>query len=209
MGLGDLFDFDEVAYRNLCSTLSTHDLRKREKDKKRKGTGGAVSMAVGGLMAIPTSGLSLIGSVYGARKLSIAEQKLDIIVAELHRRGIPQQKETARDILIPIITGAVGMGLEMGVESGIGDLMTASAMEKATEEATEKILECGYSWPSKQVDAVANPGARELRPESLTYPPSQLSTTPQPSFLEALVVLLIIAIFVLLLVAIYRRLPSF
>jgi hypothetical protein len=86
MGLQDLLEFDEAAYKEKAKSMPLSELISRVNEKKNEIKGGYGHSFWGGFFAPSTGGLSLLESAYGARKVDVAEQKLKIISDELERR---------------------------------------------------------------------------------------------------------------------------
>jgi hypothetical protein len=66
--------------------------------------------------AVFTFGASLAVSAYGGRRLYVATKKLELIKAELTKRGISLHEFQKRDALIPAVAGLVGAGIGFGVD---------------------------------------------------------------------------------------------
>ena len=117
MGLDDLLHFDAPSYAQKISTLSTPDLQVREREKIRQFLSGSCSAGLGLGTAAATGGISLGFTALAGRNMQIANGKLDIIQAELCKRGVPiHDKLTGEDKLVPIMGGVVGMAVGGAVE---------------------------------------------------------------------------------------------
>lgn len=136
MAIDDLFGFDEAKYRSKVANWEAAHLRKSEVVKLRQ-ENGAVASGLGGVFLAPmTGGLSLLGSAYGARRYSIASQKLKIIQEELDTRGLPRHTLTDRDEVIPVLSSMVGLGVGFGVgldaaAGAAGDHIAGTAAQQA------------------------------------------------------------------------------
>lgn len=112
MGIDDLFHFDQPAYALKVSTLSNQELKQRERDKIRQFLSGSCSAGLGLGTAAATGGISLGFTALAGRNMQVANGKLDIIQAELRRRGIAtHDKLTSDDKMVPIMGGVVGMAV--------------------------------------------------------------------------------------------------
>jgi hypothetical protein len=115
MALGDTFGFDEAKYAEKIKSYTTQRLHEDEQIKYRQRVGAGVSTGGGILLAPLTGGVTLIGSLYGARRLSIADQKLHIIEAELKSRGIEPFTPKDSDVFIPAAITAATLGIAHGL----------------------------------------------------------------------------------------------
>ena len=119
MGLNDTFGFDEAAYARQISNeekYPTYSLKENEIVKHRQHVSAGASTGVGiGLIPF-TMGLSLLGSAYGARRLYIANKKLELIQAELTRREVALHNPTKRDFFIPFGVSMATLGLGAGAD---------------------------------------------------------------------------------------------
>ncbi|KAF3765215.1 hypothetical protein M406DRAFT_331524 [Cryphonectria parasitica EP155] len=125
MGLHDIFDFDEPAYRAKCAERSTPKLQEEEIRKLRQHFATSASIALGLSHAVQTAGLTVGVSAFGLRRYWIAKQKLAIIREELTRRGVALHDMTKRDAGIPLGASLAGMGLGAGVGHLVGDVVAA------------------------------------------------------------------------------------
>ncbi|KAJ4247477.1 hypothetical protein NW762_013153 [Fusarium torreyae] len=116
MTVGDFFDFDEIEYARRISSYDLDRLRQQEVVKTRQHTAAVCSITTGFLGSIPSFGGTLVLSAYGARRLSVASRKLDLIKAEITKRGIALHELQKRDVLIPFTACCVGMGVGFGLE---------------------------------------------------------------------------------------------
>ncbi|KAH0283458.1 hypothetical protein M436DRAFT_82368 [Aureobasidium namibiae CBS 147.97] len=114
MGLDDIMGFDAGAYTAKVRKMDAAELRQREVYKTRQIYSGSWSLGAGIGLAFFTAGISLAGSAYGLRRISIAEQKLAIVQEELKNRELALYKERKRDFLIPMAIGVVTMGVSCG-----------------------------------------------------------------------------------------------
>lgn len=133
MGISDLFDsFDAAAYRRRIRRLSRDEICKREIQKRRQLYGAGFKMAGGTALAPFTMGISFIRTGLGARQYDIAKQKLTVIQQIMREEGWKFHNETKRDVLIPLVSnligigvGVVGIGAGGVVDAGLGQLASA------------------------------------------------------------------------------------
>ncbi len=128
MGLDDLFHFDAPSYAHKAAQMSTPDLRRREEVKIRQFLAGSCSVGLGVAAAAPTGGISLGFVALAGRNMDVAMKKLEIIQAELTRRGVPlHDKLSTADRLVPIVGGVTALGVGMGMEGAFLDSGGAAA----------------------------------------------------------------------------------
>jgi len=121
MHFDDFFDFDEGVYAAKIRALSNSELKARETEKTRQVFSGFTAAGGGLGAAAATGGMSLVFTGIGARKADIAKKKLELVLFELQRRGVPLKDGfTKSDIAIPAIGGLVGLGVGTGVEGMLG-----------------------------------------------------------------------------------------
>lgn len=123
MGLHDTFDFDEAAYRLKCAERPTAKLQEEEIKKLRQHFAASASMAIGLSHAVHTAGLTLGVSAWGLRRYFVAKEKLEIIRAELTRRGVPLHDMEKRDAAIPLGASMAGLALGAGLGHVVGNVM--------------------------------------------------------------------------------------
>ncbi|SPJ89725.1 uncharacterized protein FTOL_13086 [Fusarium torulosum] len=87
------------------------------------------SITTGAAGALLSGGGTLLLSAYGARRLSVAHSKLELIQAELTKRGIALHEIQKRDILIPVGASIVGMGVGIGIDEAAAVATNAIPME--------------------------------------------------------------------------------
>ncbi|KAK5655164.1 hypothetical protein OQA88_6063 [Cercophora sp. LCS_1] len=136
MGIDDLLSFDAPLYTTKIRSLSTPDLQAREITKTRQFLSGSCTAGLGLGTAAATGGISLGFTALAGRNMQIAMAKLEIIKAELARRGVPtRDKLSTGDIVVPAVGGVVGMVVGAGVEGemvedhGIGEAIGPTAGE--------------------------------------------------------------------------------
>lgn len=97
MTLEDFFHLSEEEFADRISKLSDEELMKDDIHNCRAMHSGAYGAAIGALEAPVTAGMSLVGSAIGLRKRNVAKRRLEIIHAEVIKRGLPstnRQSET-------------------------------------------------------------------------------------------------------------------
>ncbi|KAH0429845.1 hypothetical protein CcaCcLH18_08127 [Colletotrichum camelliae] len=122
MTVKEFSHFDKHEYAKRVSEMSATELAKIEITKTRQLF--ASSFAGGACMAtaLPSHGLSLAVLPYHMRNGYLAQEKLEVVQAELRKRNIPLHDIQKRDILIPVVAGCAGIAV--GVEiSGISDVV--------------------------------------------------------------------------------------
>lgn len=116
MVISDFIDFDEHEYANRISQYDTERLFKQEVRKVRQQVSAGTSAGLGLVTAVFTAGLSLVTSAIGVRRLYVAAVKLELIKKELTRRGFPLYDTRMRDVLIPVTTSLLTLGVGTGLE---------------------------------------------------------------------------------------------
>ncbi|OAP58653.1 hypothetical protein AYL99_07743 [Fonsecaea erecta] len=127
MGVQDFIRFDPDDYRAKVRNYDDQELQKKEVVLIRTAYSGQAGIVSGAVLAPSTGGASVIGCVAAGRTIHLVEQKLEVVRAELTRRGLPLHEKTTRDHAIPVTTGSIAgaMGLGMGMEGHM--LGTAAA----------------------------------------------------------------------------------
>ncbi|KAL5622496.1 hypothetical protein FOBRF1_001746 [Fusarium oxysporum] len=129
MTIGDFFDFNKAEYARRISFYDVNRLRKQEVVKIRQHTAAVCSITTGAAGALLSGGGTLLLSAYGARRLSVAHSKLELIQAELTKRGIALHEIQKRDILIPVGASIVGMGVGVGIDEAAAVATNTIPME--------------------------------------------------------------------------------
>ena len=134
MGFGDLFEFDGAAYRARVKTMTWSELRKREVEKYRQQYSSSAAAGGGVGLAPFTVGLSLFGTAYALRCIDVAEQKHNIVVAELTSRGHALYKPDWKDAVIPALCGMAGTYIGLGIGAAVPtDALNAAAGSFVTD----------------------------------------------------------------------------
>lgn len=130
MVLKHILHFDDNAYRKaLHDTNDYPDEKLAQQDirKTRQAVAAVCAIGTGVGGAFLTSGATLVVAGLGARRLSVAERKLELIHAELKLRHLKIHKATKRDVLIPLVTCSVGTAIGAGIDIGVRDLLHTAA----------------------------------------------------------------------------------
>ncbi|PVH76104.1 hypothetical protein DL98DRAFT_536010 [Cadophora sp. DSE1049] len=128
MGLDDFFHFDSDEYAAKLAYYSDIEIKQREVTKMRQFISGSCAVGGGLGAAAATGGLSLSISAIGARRAVVANRKLNLIRAELTRRGIVFHKMTMRDRMIPAASALVSLGVGTVVGLELADVSGSSAV---------------------------------------------------------------------------------
>jgi len=78
-------------------------------------------MIVGGLAAIPTCGVSIVGTIIGGRRVDVNTDRIQMIEVQLRKKGWDGHKKNWKDYALPVALGAVGLGFSTGVEGALID----------------------------------------------------------------------------------------
>jgi hypothetical protein len=149
MGVQDFVKFDVDDYRWKVRGWDDKTLQRKEVVLIRTSYSSTAGVISGVVMAPGTGGASLIGSVAGGRAMVLVEQKLEVVRAELSRRGLPLHVTKTRDQAIPTVTG--GMAGAMGLVSGMeGHLVGTAAAAGANLVGVEtKKLDRVHTAPDR------------------------------------------------------------
>lgn len=164
MALKDLPKFNAADYAKELKQHSTAELKNREIRKKRQQWSGFFSVTGGVLGAVHSFGGTLAVSALGARRWSIASQKLALIRAELQERDINLHKTEAKDITIPFISFAVGAGVGLGLHE-ITDAVTnvdAPQCKWGFSSGAKSTLEAAINNPEDFTEGMSSGVAEEL-----------------------------------------------
>lgn len=135
MGLDDLLDFDSPSYAAKIRNLSTPQLKGREEEKARQFLSGSCSLGLGAGSLAATGGLSAIWMGFSARNMDVAYQKLDIIQAELTRRGVPlKEGVSGADKKVAVVGGLTSLVVGGVMQEGLGDGRLAESATPGIEE---------------------------------------------------------------------------
>lgn len=100
LGYSNFFHLSKEDYRLELKKRKTNELQQLELGKTRGRISSSLT-TLGGVLAVPvTMGGSLIVSGIGARKLRVADNKLDLIREELASRGKTLHKTDAKDVAV-------------------------------------------------------------------------------------------------------------
>lgn len=139
MTIGDFFWLDDAKFAQRLSQASDHELMLSDKHNVRKRKGGKLGAWVGAAQAPMTMGISLFGTGIGVRNRVVAKRRLEMIHAELERRGLHKHAEDWKDSAFAAIAvgagTAVGMGFAPGAEVAAQGLCEIGATHAATHAA--------------------------------------------------------------------------
>jgi hypothetical protein len=132
MTLKDLFHVNREKYREHIAGCDDDELRKREVVKKRKKLSGIFGMLGAFALTGLTGGAAGFLPVFGILHTRSAARKLSVVREEMKKRGLRLHQDTTRDVLLPMATGLIGMGIGLEfpldhavhavTHSGIGDV---------------------------------------------------------------------------------------
>ncbi|KAH0845468.1 hypothetical protein AYO21_01895 [Fonsecaea monophora] len=156
MGVQDFIRFDLDEYRAKVRNYDDQELQKKEVVLIRTAYSGTAGIVSGAVLAPSTGGASMIGCVAAGRTIHLVEQKLEVVRAELTRRGLPLHEKRTRDHAIPVTTGSIAgaMGLGMGMEGHM--LGTAAAAGANLVAVTTEKLDRVQTAPSRPSPQGAN-----------------------------------------------------
>ncbi|SPO00274.1 uncharacterized protein DNG_03119 [Cephalotrichum gorgonifer] len=125
MGIDDLLEFDAQSYTAKLRNLPTPHLKAREEEKTRQILSGSCSFGLGAGSLGATGGLSALWMGVSARNIHVAGQKLELIQAELTRRGVPLKTTvTEKDKGVAVVGGlaafVVGSEVQAGLDGAVG-----------------------------------------------------------------------------------------
>jgi hypothetical protein len=154
------FRFVPRDYQKKVTSLKDHELCREEVIQIRTEKSGWFGAAGGGVFALPTAGVSLIGTGIGARRAHVAERKLAIIRPVMRERGLQLHKNTVRDAMIPLVGGVVTMGSVggSGLESGLvamAHTTSEAASAHIGAQATVQAVVAGSQAPALAVEGIA------------------------------------------------------
>lgn len=160
----DFIYFDVEEYRSRVKALTDQELQKKEVVKIRNAHSGTAGIISGAVLAPVTGGASLFATVAGGRTIHVADQKLEVIRAELVRRRLPLHTQTTRDQAIPAIFGGITgcMGLNMGLEGAV-TAKAASVFANNSAITTSAPLDRVRTAPSEPSSSFAATTWRRLR----------------------------------------------
>ncbi|KAK4498913.1 hypothetical protein PRZ48_009423 [Zasmidium cellare] len=136
MTIEEFFWLDDEEFARRLRTVSNEELVFSDKHNVRKRKGGKLGAWVGTFQAPLTLGISLIGVGIAARNRHVAKRRLEMIHAELTRRGLHKHAEDWKDSAFAAFTvgagAAVGMGFVPGCEFAAQEFAEAGATNAAT-----------------------------------------------------------------------------
>jgi len=148
MGLQDILNFDAAGYATKIATYDDGRLCNNEVVKLRQKTGSVASMIGGGIMVCVTGPSSLIGMAYSARRYNVASHKRKLIRAEMTRRGLAHHSLMTADVLIPVTTSGIALGVNLGLHAA--DIAHQTAIGRTTSSMNNLPRKAGV-WVGKNV----------------------------------------------------------
>jgi hypothetical protein len=137
--IDQFLDFKPDAYRAEIAGLEEEQLRGLHKRIQRKLVGAGTQTAIGIGAAIPSGGLSLLGSLVGGRRISVNQQRCDIIEALLRERGWRGHDFQLKDLIKGAAPSAFAIVLAPGADHvadhAINHATTAAAHHGADQVA--------------------------------------------------------------------------
>jgi len=166
MHISEVFAFKESEYKERISHYETERLREREVAKTRQDISAAITIGSGVVSVVHTLGASLALSGYGARRMYVAKKKLELIEAELSKRGVELHKFQKRDFFIPAVAHSVGAVVGVGLdEIAMGDTYTIPLGEHVPSGASA-ILDV-LTNPLEALQGAVSGAAEQFREMSL------------------------------------------
>lgn len=133
MTFKDFFHLNDEQFKDRISKLSDEELMKQDIHNCRTIHSGGYGAAIGAVEAVPTMGVSLVGSAIGLRRRDVAKQRLKMVHDEIKKRGLTVHKQTKRDYLIPLGIAGVSMGVGDVAMAGLGALPVVSLAGAAVD----------------------------------------------------------------------------
>ncbi|KDQ54248.1 hypothetical protein JAAARDRAFT_196626 [Jaapia argillacea MUCL 33604] len=116
--VSQLIQFDGDEYRKQIRQRSDQEILANIYKKRCQETSSSMGLGAGAAAAAITHGVSAAASVvYGTRRLSVANQKLQILEQEWSRRGHSSPKHRIKDTVVPMVFGALSLGVGAGVDA--------------------------------------------------------------------------------------------
>jgi len=106
MGILDTFRFNKKAYITKVTKSDSNVLHKKHHAKTRKRYTCLMKVTYGIIFAIPTMGISVIGSAYYARQMHILHQQERLIGEEIASRENEIPRHRKRDIAVGLFLGS-------------------------------------------------------------------------------------------------------
>ena len=167
MRLEEVFEFDEAEYAKRVGSYTTAHLKEQERIKVRQSYKAVAGAAAGGVATVLTGGATFLHPAYAIRQGDVAEKKLDLIRAELTKRGVQHHKPDGDDEDAALL-GALGGSLAVeGMDGITGDHGIA---EGEVEQVVTSMLanEVAQQAVAEVTDAPPPPGCRRLNVKKYT-----------------------------------------
>lgn len=175
MTLADFFWLDDAKFAERLTHATTDELLMGDKHNVRKRKGGKLGAWVGTAQAPLTLGISLVGTGIGVRNRAVAKRRLDMIHAELARRGVRPHAEDWKDAAFAVLAvgagTAVGMGFAPGAEAaaqGFAEVGASHAAQYLAGVATSEVAQNVGSVATEASTAhFTDPDTYFLRPKEI------------------------------------------
>lgn len=175
MTIAEFFWLDDAKFAQKLSQATNQELMLGDKHNVRKRKGGKLSAWVGGVQAPMTLGISLVGSGIAVRNRSVAKRRLEMIHAELQRRGLQKHAEDWKDSAFAALAvgagTAVGMGFTPGAEAAAQGFAEAGATHAAaylsSVATTELYQNVGSLATEVTTSHYTDPDTYFLRPKDI------------------------------------------
>ncbi|USW56621.1 hypothetical protein Slin15195_G099400 [Septoria linicola] len=172
MTIAEFFWLSDSQFSTRLAQLNNEDLLKDDIHNCRTRHGGKFSAYGGVVGALPTLGISLIGTGIGLRRRNVVPRRLAMVHAELQKRGLDKHVETKSDLVIPAVGVGIGTaiawtGLAPLADQIVGPLagMGADAILLSTVEACGVTGEVENGIAKLVVEAAVDRAADEVNPE--------------------------------------------
>jgi hypothetical protein len=153
-------------FKEQLKDLSENELRDLHKRMLRKRFAGKTSVVTGVTGALPTWGLSLVGSLVGSRRARINSDRIELIEEVLKEKGWKGHTMGLKDYALPVTLGAVGVGIGLD-----------AAMHHVAEAAMVPPIDVSTSVDPSMMSAGAgivppvDPSVGMVDPTALSLPP--------------------------------------
>ncbi|KAH0563236.1 hypothetical protein GP486_002204 [Trichoglossum hirsutum] len=135
--IDQFLEFRPDAYRAEVAGLREESLRELHKRIQRKLVGAGTQTAIGIAAAIPTGGVSLIGSIVGGRRINVNQQRCNVIEALLKERGWSGHDFQMKDFIIGAAPGAIAVTLAPGADHAVDQLISHATTTPAHHGADQ------------------------------------------------------------------------
>ncbi len=172
MVIADFFWLDDAKFAAALMNASDAELIFGDKHNVRKRKGGKLGAWVGAAQAPYTLGISFLGSGIAIRNRAVAKRRLDMIHAELLRRGLDKHAEVWKDAAFATLAvgagSVIGIGFAPGVEHAAQAACAAGAEQTAsylTGVAASQVLQHSGALATETATAgITDPDAWRWKP---------------------------------------------